>query len=207
MGFFDKLFGRKREQRAPEPHAGRQGFPQHGQAPQQLNDEQALARYRYMLQTAPPDQIEQAHAEAFAKLTPQQRALALQQLSQALPEGERRAYSSDDPRTLARMATRAEMRQPGTIERSFGGVGGMGMGGMSMGGMLAGSLMSSLAGAFIGTAIANQFFNDDPGFGDEQDFGGEQDVTAEEGLAQDEAGGFEDSGGFDDAGGDFGGDF
>jgi hypothetical protein len=210
MGFFDWLFGRKREQKVQQSPTSQQATQQSGQAQgsgqsgQQLSDEQALARYRYMLQTAPPDQIEQAHAEAFAKLTPQQRALALQQLSQALPESERRAYTSDDPRTLARMATRAEMRQPGTIERSFGGVG---MGGIGMGGMLAGSLMSSLAGAFIGTAIANQFFDQSADVGAEQDLGAEQDVGAEQDLAQDEVGGFEDGGGFDDAGGDFGGDF
>ena len=33
-------------------------------------DEQAIARYRYLLRTAPPEAIEQAHAEAFAQLTP-----------------------------------------------------------------------------------------------------------------------------------------
>ena len=36
-------------------------------------DEQALARYRYMLATAPPEEIERAHEEAFASLTPEQR--------------------------------------------------------------------------------------------------------------------------------------
>ena len=36
-------------------------------------DEQAIARYRYRLKTAPPETIEQAHAEAFAQLTPEQR--------------------------------------------------------------------------------------------------------------------------------------
>ena len=39
----------------------------------QSADEQAIARYRYMLKTAPPETIEQAHAEAFAQLTPEQR--------------------------------------------------------------------------------------------------------------------------------------
>ena len=35
-----------------------------------MSDEQALQRYRYMVQTAPPEMVEQAHEEAFAKLTP-----------------------------------------------------------------------------------------------------------------------------------------
>ena len=58
-----------------------------------------------------PEQIEQAHAEAFAKLTPDQRQQVLAQLAAAVPAGER--PRTDDPRTLARAATRAEMRQPG----------------------------------------------------------------------------------------------
>lgn len=46
-----------------------------------MSDEQALERYRYMLATAPPDEIERAHEEAFARLTPEQRRLALQALA------------------------------------------------------------------------------------------------------------------------------
>src|SRR4026209_172661 len=81
-------------------------------------DEQALARYRYMLATAPPEEIERAHEEAFAALTPEQRRQALAALAQHGPAGEIRG---DDPASLARAATRAEVRQPGTIERAWGG--------------------------------------------------------------------------------------
>ena len=88
---------------------------------EQLPDEQAVARYRYLLRTAPPEQIEQAHAEAFAQLTPDQRQQVLAQLAAAVPAGER--PRTDDPETLARAATRAEMRQPGTLERALGGYG------------------------------------------------------------------------------------
>ncbi|MDQ3763810.1 MAG: hypothetical protein M3460_19995 [Actinomycetota bacterium] len=108
-----------------------------------------------MLRTAPPETVEQAHAEAFAKLTPDQRRKVLEDLGNAVPAAER--ATSDDPQSLARMATRAEMRQPGTMERALGG----GRGGMGMGGMIAGSLLASVAGAFIGTAIANAFFGDE----------------------------------------------
>ena len=83
-------------------------------------DEQALARYRYMLRSAPPEDIERAHEEAFAKLTPEQRRQALQALAQVVPPSEIRG---DDPASLARTATRAEIRQPGTIERAWGGGG------------------------------------------------------------------------------------
>ena len=49
---------------------GRQRSPDPAQAP---TDVQALARYRYMLASAPPEDIERAHEEAFARLTPDQR--------------------------------------------------------------------------------------------------------------------------------------
>ena len=35
-----------------------------------MTDEQAIQRYRYMLQTAPPETVEQAHAEAFRRIAP-----------------------------------------------------------------------------------------------------------------------------------------
>ena len=113
-----------------------------------------------MLQTAPPQTLEQAHTEAFAKLTPEQRTLLLQQLSTELPEAERAATTGiarEDPQSLARMATRAEIRQPGTLERSFTRMGGRGVG---MGGLLTGSFLASMAGVVIGSAIAQSFFGD-----------------------------------------------
>src|SRR5688572_21047336 len=89
------------------------------------DDDQAIARYRYMLKTAPPETIEQAHAEAFARLTPEQRQRVLQELSSEVPAAERAvmARAGDDPQQLARVATRAEIRHPGVMERVFGGLG------------------------------------------------------------------------------------
>src|SRR4051795_3313739 len=116
MGLLDRLFGRRSQARdqyaAPGDYRGR---------PENLPDEQAVARYRYLLRTAPPEQIEQAHAEAFAQLTPDQRQQVLAQLAAAVPAGER--PRTDDPQTLARVATRAEIRRPGTLERALGGFG------------------------------------------------------------------------------------
>jgi hypothetical protein len=122
-------------------------------------DEQAIERYQYMLKTAPPETIEQAHAEAFARLTPEQRRVVLAKLAENAPAAERAAIEQGggNPRELARMATRAEIRQPGAMQRMFGQGGGMGMG---MGGMLAGSLLGSIAGTVIGSMIAQQFFAD-----------------------------------------------
>src|SRR3954451_7243745 len=132
MGLLDRLFGRGPRRSPYGPGQGgqyQQQYPQqqypeqgYGQRPARSADEQAIERYRYLLRTAPPDQVEAAHAEAFAKLTPDQRRQVLEQLSAAVPPGER--PRGDDPQTLARTATRAEFRQPGFLERTFGGYGG-----------------------------------------------------------------------------------
>jgi len=110
-------------------------------------DEQAVERYRYLLRTAPPEDLERVHGEAFAKLSPQQRQLVFRALSRELPESER-ARLTNEPSSLARAATRAELRQPGTLERALTPAGG---------GMFS-NLFSSLAGAFIGSAIAHSLF-------------------------------------------------
>jgi hypothetical protein len=198
MGILDRLFGR-RTRSADSPAYG--SSPSWGTPPSQqpsgpyanneqpssqqaARDAEAVRRYRYLLRTAPPEAIEQAHAEAFEQLSPDQRRQVLQQLSQQVPEHER--GRSDDPASLARMATRAELRQPGVLVQvlgpggygpgygrgygygggyggGFGGMGGFGGGGMGMGmgGMIAGSLLASVAGSFIGTAIADEFFDHD----------------------------------------------
>ena len=132
------------------------------------SDDQAIARYRYMLRTAPPETIEQAHAEAFTQLTPAQRRRVLAELASDMSAGERMAAAraGDDPRMLAQVATRAEIRNPGVLERAFGGVGGTGAGGFGqpgMGGVLAGTFFSSMAGAVLGSMIAQQFFSAHPG--------------------------------------------
>lgn len=189
MGIFDKLFGRD-----DEPKSAQRPAPE----PTLSGDEQAIARYRYMLKTAPPQTIEQAHAEAFAKLSPQQRHLLLQQLSADMPEAERSAAAgaaSADPRALARLATRAEVRRPGTMERSFAGMGGRG--GVGLGGMMAGSMLASIAGVVIGSAIAQSFLGDS-GSGDAAQGGNSSDETAADTTADAGSDGDE----FD--GGDFG---
>jgi hypothetical protein len=161
----------------------------------QTTDEQALARYRYMLATAPPEDIEQAHEEAFARLTPEQRQQALKALAPHVPEGELRG---DDPASLARAATRAEVREPGTIERAWGGAGsgaGFGMGSW---------FLTTIAASFIGTAIAQSFFDNDPGAyaGDQPAADGDQSA---DGGDTTEAGWSDEGGGSDFGGGDFGG--
>jgi hypothetical protein len=124
-------------------------------------DDQAIARYRYLLKTAPPETIEQAHSEAFAQLTSEQRRRLLDELGNALPDAERTAVmrAGDAPDQLARSATRAEIRQPGTMERVYGGLSGAPGAAMpGFGGLFAGSLLASMAGTVLGSAIAQHFF-------------------------------------------------
>jgi hypothetical protein len=173
------------------------------QEPRTSADERGLERYRYLLRTAPPETIEEAHAEAFAQLTPEQRRMVLEELSRELPEHERTGgvRYEDDPRSLARLATRTEMRQPGALERSFGGMGSRGIG---YGGLMAGSFLSAFAGILVGSAIAEQFFGDtgyDQGSPEGDDTAqADADVDADDGG---DSGG--DLGGGDFGGGDFGG--
>lgn len=152
MGFFDRF--RNNPQQQPQPSG--------------TDDDQAIARYRYLVRTAPPEAIEQAHAEAFARLTPDQRQRLLQELAAGMPEAERNAAwrAGDGPDALARSATRAELREPGTLERAWGRTDtrmGAGPGfGAGLGGMFAGSLLGSVAGTVLGTMIAQQFFTHHP---------------------------------------------
>lgn len=152
-----------------------------------MDDRQAIERYRYMLRTAPPDDIERAHEEAFQQLTPEQRRTVLQELTSQVPASE--ASTSDDPRSLARMATRAELRQPGTMERTFGTMQGTGLGGI---------FLSTIAGAFVGTAIADAFFDNDAGT---------DPAAADSGSSDGDIDGGGDFDGGDMGGVDFGGDF
>jgi hypothetical protein len=187
MGFFGRLLGI--EDASPRPSSGSRPA---AMAPPS-GDAQALDRYRYMVRTAPPETLEQAHAEAFAKLSPAQRQQVLAELAKDAPPAERAAIEAtrpEDAQGLARVATRAEIRQPGTVERSLAG-GGIGLGA---------SLLSSFAMGFVGSMVAQSFFSALP------DFGGGAEGEGEGATAQADDGGgddYADDGGGDDFGGDF----
>jgi len=141
LGILDRLFGQQPGFQSRQPQG----------APETLSDEQALERYRYLVRTAPPEAIEEAHRDAFERLTPEQRRQVLRELNAVTPPNERVTDESRaDPRTLAQMATRSELRQPGVLERSLQGPG--------LGGMFGGSLMGSIVGSVLGSAIAHQMF-------------------------------------------------
>ncbi len=175
MGLFDRLFGTEEPASAPQRRAARS------------DDEIAVERYRYLLRTAPPETIEEVHREAFSKLTQEQRDLLFEQLSENASETPR----DSSPAALASSATRQELRNPGTMERSLTGGGGVGFGGM-----LASSLLGTVAGYVIGSALVGAFMPDDTASADAG-----ADTGADSGAESTDAGG--DFGDF--GGGDFGG--
>jgi hypothetical protein len=197
MGFFSRLFGVDESAARPSPRDVVAGM---GRSPVPDNDAQAIERYRYMLRTAPPDALEQAHAEAFSKLSIEQRRYVLTQLTAETPTAERASTAAtpvEDPQALARVATRAEMRAPGTMERTLGAGGALGLGA---------SLLSSFAMGFAGSMIAQSLFSAMGGFGDHAaaDAGDsdEADANADEQETAQADEDYGDDGGFDD-GGDF----
>jgi hypothetical protein len=165
-------------------------------------DELAIQRYRYLLRTAPPEDLEAAHREAFEQLTPEQRHQVLQGLTREVAPNELR-NADDSADGLARLATRAELRRPGTMERAFGGQQ-AGAGGL-FGGGFGGSFLGMLAGAFVGTSIANAILPMDVSAAE----GGAEGTGGDAGLGDDGGrveggdwdGGGEDLGGFGDGGG------
>lgn len=149
------------------------------------DDDIAIDRYRYLLRTAPAETIEQVHAEAFEKLTPEQRRKVYEELSRTAPAGEQ--PRGEDAQSLASAATRSELRQPGTLERTFQGP--------SFLSMVGSSLLGTVAGYVIGSAIVSAFMPDattvdsatDSGNNDSG--GADADAGADSGDASADAGG------------------
>lgn len=206
MGFLDRLFGGTDDARqAPPVPQNRYGAQGPGMQPPRSEDEIAIERYRYLLKTAPPETIEQVHAEAFAKLTEPQRQQVLAELSAGLPPQEQ--PRSTDPQAMARAATRAEYTNPGFMERTLGPQ----RQGPSFGSMLGSSILGTVVGYVIGSALVSSFMA--PGFAYDQgyedgsaadDGSGESGVSGETGAA--EAGADSGAGWGGDPGSGWGGD-
>ncbi|MFD6140196.1 cation-transporting ATPase [Promicromonospora sp. NPDC060271] len=120
-------------------------------------DRQAIARYDYLMRTAEPHQIEQIHAESFARLTPAQREAVLHRMQSDLPPHEqpRSAGVAD----LSRAAARSEARQPGSMRSTLAKVGtgaavaGVAVGAVGiLGAVAAGAAVSSVAGPLLENA-------------------------------------------------------
>ncbi|CAN5146779.1 hypothetical protein BH09ACT3_BH09ACT3_11350 [soil metagenome] len=189
MGFLDRLLGR-------EDYAPGQ-YPPPRRAAQRSDDEIAVERYQYLLRTAPPETIEQVHAEAFGRLTPKQRDILFERLTaNATAPSERPANA--ESATLAQAATRAELQHPGSMQRAFDG-----NGGPSFGSMVGSSILGTVAGYVIGSALVSAFL---PDFGaaDSSDVGSGSEAGSDASGADASADAAGDVGG-EGFGGDFGG--
>ncbi|MCM3695866.1 DUF3106 domain-containing protein [Microbacterium oleivorans] len=125
-------------------------------------DRQAVARYDYLLQTADPHQVEEIHREAFARLTPDQRAHVQSRMTSELPAHEQPRSSS--PADLARAAARGEAARPGLLKgllaragssRGAGRLAGgavIGAGTGILGAVAAGAIVTSVAGPLLAQA-------------------------------------------------------
>lgn len=174
-GAADRLTGDDRsqqqrpQQQYGQPQQQQYGQQQYGQAPQQQygqqqpgqpqqhgpadSDKVALAKYDYLLRTSSPDQLEQVHHDAFARLTPAQRQQVRNRLNSELPPHEH--LRDDSASGMARAMTRGEVRRPGLIRRVLGGSSngnGRGRGGAFAGGAAVGAGAMALGG--IGVAVA-----------------------------------------------------
>lgn len=138
---------------APAPaHRGRYAPPaaSGASAPLSTDDRAAIARYDYLVRTADPERVEQMHREAFARLTPAQRAHVRERMDADLAPHERpRSDSADD---LARTAARAEAARPGRMSTLLARAGRGGLIGAGVVG--AGGLLAAVAGGAVVSAVA-----------------------------------------------------
>lgn len=133
-------------------------------------DRAAIGRYDYLLKTAQPEQLEQVHRDAFARLTPAQREQLNAQLRTELPANEMPASTSADD--LARAATRGEAQHPGFLRKVFGktagrsalGAGAVGaVAGAGLG--AAGGLLAAVAGGAVLSSVAAPLLEQAAGLG------------------------------------------
>ncbi|HTS80327.1 MAG TPA: hypothetical protein VMH40_06990 [Myxococcaceae bacterium] len=105
MGLLDRLL---RGRRTSPPGASRE-----------LTGPEVVARWRYLLATAPPEVLATAHGEGLAGLGGETRGEVLHRLRAALSALEPGAVVPSDEGVLVRAASRAERRAPGFLERAL----------------------------------------------------------------------------------------
>ncbi|PZE63864.1 cation-transporting ATPase [Curtobacterium sp. MCBD17_021] len=124
-----------------------------GRTPSTDADRVAIAKYDYLLKTADPERLEQAHHDAFARLSPEQRQQVLQRLNAEVPQVDRSTDAS--PAGLARAATRGETSRPGTMRKVLAGTA-IGGGALAVGGLAVavagGAVLSAAAGPVLAQA-------------------------------------------------------
>jgi hypothetical protein len=121
-----------------------------------ISGEEALANYQSVASRLSPQQLEESAAEAYARMSLQDR----QQFAQFLKErsGENLDQYDDDPRSMAHMTSQLQAQQPDGIAGLLGGAGGLGslLGGGNSGGGLGSMLSGVLSGDDDNDRNANQ---------------------------------------------------
>jgi hypothetical protein len=131
MGLLERLF---RGSRTPGPSEARP-----------VSGPEALARWRYLVVTAPPEVLVAAHADGLAGLGADAQADVLHRVRTALSALEPGAVAPREPEVLVRAAARAERRAPGFLERALS---------TDAPGRQA---LTTLASAVVATAVATPF--------------------------------------------------
>ncbi|GAA1446129.1 hypothetical protein [Leifsonia poae] len=120
------------------------------------DDDVAVERYEYLLATAQPDMITKMHLEAFAKLSDEQRDVVFQRFVDHAATPDDRPIDAT-PATLARVATDAETRRPGSLLRILGPQGADGSGDNV--------LLATISGLIVASPLAAALFPYDYGAG------------------------------------------
>jgi hypothetical protein len=107
MGLLDRLFRGRR--------------PQDAQEARPLTADEALARWRHLVGSAPVEALAEAHARGIDSLEDLARSEALQRLRAGLSALEPGMVVPTDAGVLVRSAARAERRAPGFLERALAG--------------------------------------------------------------------------------------
>jgi len=131
-------------------------MPQHAQpagSATMFDDRAAIARYDYLMQTADPRQVELMHRDAFAWLSPVQRAQVEARMRAELAGADQPASAS--VADLARAASRAESMRPGRMSGLLARVGG-GSGGV-LGVVASGAIAGPTAVGLLDQAFGIDF--------------------------------------------------
>lgn len=121
-----------------------------------ISDEEAVQNYQAVAGRLSPEEMEDSAAEAYARLTPDQRYQFAQYLQQQ-GGGRLGSIDVDDPRQLARATSRYQSQQPGGLAGLLGGGGGgleTMLGGTLGGGGAQGNMLQSPIGKAVMGGIA-----------------------------------------------------
>ena len=156
MNMLEQLLGGGKQRSDWDDFVGRydQGPPWAG-----ISDGEALNRYQQVAPQLPPDVYKQSAQEAFARMSPQERAQFVQYMRQRaqqqnlnFPDLNQDGIDDRvqrDPGELARMTTRMRQQQPGGLGALLGGGGGGG----GMGDMLSNPLAKAAMAGIAAMAV------------------------------------------------------